>query len=218
MTYVIHGSFSIKNINVTEYEAKLYDICNSYSGENIYVNYENMNSHDWQCNNRNNNKLTPVFKGTIEVKFQTMPLLNNNIQVESQVQVNNQVNCIPINELCKFLRQMQRNKVIIDMIYDETNNYSLFQSLQLRKMSYGDYETFKSQNKKVNSKSKRERSYTESEVLLLNSLKQKSENVPTYEEYLNALAVSMGPNYPCTPPVPPCTPNISRSTTPTEMS
>lgn len=190
MTYVIHGSFEITNVSVTDYEAKIYDLCKSYSGENIYVGYENMNMVESNGNCRRHNKFKPRFSGTLEVKFYT----NSNVNYTNQQQTEPQTEAYPeriaIEKLCKCLRQLQRNKVIIDMIYDETNNSSLYKSLQLRKMSYSDYESYQSKKRSNTKKSinnTRLRSYTESEVLLLNSLKKKSAGVPSYLEYLNAL-------------------------------
>ena len=190
MTYVIHGSFEIANNNVTDYEANIYDLCKSYSGENIYVDYENMNNIESNGNCRRHNKLKPMFCGTLEVKFYTNSNVNIDYSNEQELQKNPEP--MAIEKLCKCLKQLQRNKVIIDMIYDETNNNSLYKSRQLRKMSYGDYESYQSKKRydtnNTTSKNTRLRSYTESEVLLLNSLKKKSTDVPTYHEYLNSLS------------------------------
>lgn len=238
MTYVIHGSFSISNINVTDYEAKLYDLCRSYSGENIYVSYENMNSVESNNTYRRINKTKPLFVGTLEVRFHTTPttpnttpntIINNNQQHNQYHQDhqghqdhqdhNLQHEFIDINLLCKCLKQLQRNKVIIDMIYDETNNSSLYKSLQLRKQSYSEYETYKSKKRINVNNVNRQRSYTESEVLLLNSLKKKSQNVPTYEEYLSAInaidTISPVTNIPPLHAYTPMnTPNMSRASSP----
>ena len=201
MTYMIQGSFSIENINVTDYEARLYELCNSYSGENIHVDYENMNMSESNDNYRRNNKSKPMFRGTLEVRFHTIP----NLSAQSiTVQCQQMPTTISIDKLCKCLRQLQRNKVIIDMIYDENKNVSLYKSLQIRKQSYGDYESYKSKQSKQSKhtehtehteqtsnrtdKNKRNRAYTESEILLLNSLKKKSFGVPSYDEYLKSLS------------------------------
>ena len=195
MTYLVHGSFSITNVKISEYESKLYELCSFYNGNNIYVNYENMNSVDSEyINYRNNNKLKPSLKGILEVTFNTIPEIK-----ESTITVDN---------LCKCLRELQRNKIAIDMIYDECKNNLLYESLQIRKQSYGDYESYKSSKRCKKETKLRKRSYTESEVLLLNAIKNKSHKIPTYEEYLKALEETP------IPPVPHSTPTSSRCSTP----
>ena len=195
MTYLVHGSFSITNIKITEYESKLYELCSFYNGNNIYVNYENMNMVDSEyINYRNNKKQKPSLKGILEVKFNTIS--------------ENKESIITIDNLCKCLRELQRNKIIIDMIYDEQKNNLLYESLQIRKQSYGDYESYKSSKRCKKHTQLRKRAYTESEVLLLNAIKNKCHKIPTYEEYLKAVEANSIPQ------VPHSTPTSSRSSTP----
>ena len=63
------------------------------------------------------------------------------------------------------------------MIYDECKNNLLYESLQIRKQSYGDYESYKSSKRCKKETKLRKRSYTESEVLLLNAIKNKSHKI-----------------------------------------
>ena len=105
------------------------------------------------------------------------------------------------------------------MKIDET----IYQSLQIRKMSDGDDKP-KSKNKSKTPQSQnsvKHRSYTESDFLLLGTIhrrkptsSQKSllpnnPKIPSFEEYLNAI--------PSEPSAPPSTPVSSRSSTPNSI-
>lgn len=69
--YVVHGSFSVLyQTNLTEYENTIYNLCNAYNGNDIYLHYENMNDFNTSSlSYRKYQKSKPNVRGTLEVKF-----------------------------------------------------------------------------------------------------------------------------------------------------
>ena len=194
MTYLIHGSFNIEETNLTEYETKITNLCSEYNGTNIYLSYGDLNGLEmYEYNTRSYTKTKPVLKGILEVQFTTLNGMPSNNELQQFTTIDNikktthrtyksdgsdvsyESEAIPIDALCKCIKQLQRIKVKIDIIFNENSMQTIYQSLQIRKMSDGDDKP-KSKNKSKipQSHSVKHRSYTESDFLLLGTIPTKT--------------------------------------------
>ena len=161
--YVVHGSFSVLyQTNLTEYENTIYNLCNAYNGNDIYLHYENMNDFNTSSlSYRKYQKSKPNVRGTVEVKFNVFTNPNESVleethfdhmtDVKGNPEGNPEVNesdetseispmyetmsVTNIEGLCKFMKLLQGQKVDVDIIYDESSMRVIYQSLQMEKMS-----------------------------------------------------------------------------------
>jgi len=161
--YVVHGSFSVLyHTNLTEYENTIYNLCNAYNGNDIYLHYENMNDFNTSSlSYRKYQKSKPNVRGTVEVKFNVFTNPNESVleethfehmtDVKGSSESNPEVNesdetsetspmyetmgVTNIEGLCKFMKLLQGQKVDVDIIYDESSMRVIYQSLQMEKMS-----------------------------------------------------------------------------------
>lgn len=161
--YVVHGSFSVLyQTNLTEYENTIYNLCNAYNGNDIYLHYENMNDFNTSSlSYRKYQKSKPNVRGTVEVKFNVFTTPNESVleethfdhmtDVKGNPEGNPEVNesdetseispmyetmgVTNIEGLCKFMKLLQGQKVDVDIIYDESSMRVIYQSLQMEKMS-----------------------------------------------------------------------------------